>query len=108
MHEHGAAVENEVREGRIPERAGGDIDQSEEQAHGENAHEFEGRKVDGSENESLKEYGAPSFLKTLRGQGGDESAEDIFLKQGGHEGQDEQADKEFWRVSMSSIASKMA
>ena len=45
--------------------------------------------MDGSENECLEKHGAPAFLESLYGHGGDQSAEDVFLKNGGHEGQNE-------------------
>ena len=96
VDQDGTAVENEVREGRIPQGSGGDIDESKDESHGENAHEFKGRKVDGREHKGLKQDSASSGLKTLCGHGGDESTEDVLLKNGRHEGQDEQADKQFW------------
>lgn len=96
VDQDGAAVENEVREGRIPQGSGGDIDESKDESHGENAHEFKGRKVDGREHKGLKQDSASSGLKTLCGHGGDESTEDVLLKNGRHEGQDEQADKQLW------------
>jgi len=96
VDQDGTAVENEVREGRIPQGSCGYIDQSEDESHGENAHEFEGRKVDGCENKGLKQDGTFAGLKTLCGHGGDKSTEYVLLKNSGHEGQDEQADKQFW------------
>ena len=45
--------------------------------------------MDGGKYEGLKNDGGSAFSEILSCHVGDESAEDVFLKNGGHEGQNE-------------------
>ncbi len=89
MDNDGACIENKMGQNGVIERSGGCVNDSKKQSHGEDSSEFERRKVDGGKHEGLKNDGGSAFSEILSCHVGDESAEDVFLKNGGHEGQNE-------------------
>ena len=89
MDNDGACIENKMGQNGVIERSGGCVNDSKKQSHGEDSSEFERRKVYGGKYEGLKNDGGSAFSEILSCHVGDESAEDVFLKNGGHEGQNE-------------------
>ena len=96
MDNDGAGVENKMRQNGVIERSGGGVNDAKKQSHGKDSGEFERRKVDGRKHEGLKNDGGSAFSETLSCHVGDESAKNVFFKNGGHQCEDEDTNEQFW------------
>ena len=95
LNHHGTRIENEMGDGGIPQTAGDDVNQTEQQSHGENASKFEGGKVNRGKNKGLKNYGGAFTTEGIARHLRHQATKNQFFKNGGKDSENPDAYPQF-------------